>query len=85
MIPRYPPRNHLSTREFDSPPHAPPLLVTSIRLLAGVNPAHSLAVTLDVGTDNESLLNDNLYVVSCSLFYLPLGLPCEIPLVGVVE
>jgi len=27
-----------------------------------MNPAHSLAVTLDVGTDNENLLNDNLYV-----------------------
>ena len=66
-------------------PHVPPLLVTSIRLLAGVNPAHSLAVTLDVGTDNKSLLNDNLYVVSCSFFHLALGLLYEIPLVGVVE
>lgn len=28
-----------------------------------MNPAKSLAVTLDVGTDNENLLNDNLYVV----------------------
>ena len=39
-------------------------LIRTLRLLAGVNPAHSLAVTLDVGTDNENLLNDNLYVVS---------------------
>lgn len=33
------------------------------RLLAGVNPARALAVTLDVGTDNDDLLNDRLYVV----------------------
>ncbi|KAL7284957.1 hypothetical protein ACG7TL_000046 [Trametes sanguinea] len=31
-------------------------------LLAGVNPANSLSVTLDVGTDNEDLLRDRLYV-----------------------
>ena len=34
------------------------------RLLAGINPSKALSVTLDVGTDNESLLNDRLYVVS---------------------
>jgi hypothetical protein len=61
-IHRYPPPSHLSTRELVQ---LPPLAVlTSIRLLAGVNPARSLAVTLDVGTDNDSLLNDELYVVS---------------------
>ncbi|KAI8980576.1 hypothetical protein BD414DRAFT_492622 [Trametes punicea] len=31
-------------------------------LLAGVDPAKSLSVVLDVGTDNEDLLNDRLYV-----------------------
>ncbi|KAG1902607.1 uncharacterized protein F5891DRAFT_1022447 [Suillus fuscotomentosus] len=31
-------------------------------LLAGINPAKALSVTLDVGTDNEALLNDHLYV-----------------------
>ncbi|KAI0640264.1 hypothetical protein C8Q77DRAFT_1214531 [Trametes polyzona] len=31
-------------------------------LLAGVDPAKALSVTLDVGTDNEDLLNDRLYV-----------------------
>jgi hypothetical protein len=36
--------------------------------LAGMDPARSLAVTLDVGTDNENLLNDKLYVVSFSPF-----------------
>ncbi|KAI0325405.1 hypothetical protein GY45DRAFT_1260925 [Cubamyces sp. BRFM 1775] len=31
-------------------------------LLAGVDPAKTLSVTLDVGTDNDDLLNDRLYV-----------------------
>ncbi|KIJ29232.1 hypothetical protein M422DRAFT_269417, partial [Sphaerobolus stellatus SS14] len=31
-------------------------------LLAGVDPSRTLTVTLDVGTDNEDLLNDDLYV-----------------------
>ncbi|KAI0756106.1 hypothetical protein C8Q80DRAFT_1091742 [Daedaleopsis nitida] len=31
-------------------------------LIGGVDPAKALAVTLDVGTDNEDLLNDRLYV-----------------------
>ncbi|KAF9225219.1 hypothetical protein BS17DRAFT_778315 [Gyrodon lividus] len=31
-------------------------------LLAGINPSKSLSVTLDVGTDNEDLLKDPLYV-----------------------
>lgn len=32
-------------------------------LIAGIDPAHTLAVTLDVGTDNEGLIKDPLYVV----------------------
>ncbi|KAK7063920.1 malic enzyme [Favolaschia claudopus] len=31
-------------------------------LIGGINPAQSLSVVLDVGTDNEDLLNDHLYV-----------------------
>ncbi|EIW87295.1 hypothetical protein CONPUDRAFT_87139 [Coniophora puteana RWD-64-598 SS2] len=31
-------------------------------LLGGVNPSNTLAVVLDVGTDNQDLLNDKLYV-----------------------
>ncbi|KAI0347863.1 hypothetical protein BDW22DRAFT_1349938 [Trametopsis cervina] len=31
-------------------------------LLAGLDPAKTLSVTIDVGTDNEDLLNDHLYV-----------------------
>lgn len=33
------------------------------RLIGGLDPARSLSVMLDVGTDNEKLLNDELYVV----------------------
>lgn len=40
--------------------------LTVHRLLAGIDPARTLSVTLDVGTDNEELLNDPLYVVSTS-------------------
>jgi len=32
-------------------------------LVGGIDPAKTLAVTLDVGTDNEDLLKDELYVV----------------------
>ncbi|KAK0466134.1 uncharacterized protein EV420DRAFT_1709953 [Desarmillaria tabescens] len=31
-------------------------------LIGGIDPSRALAVTLDVGTDNENLLNDELYV-----------------------
>jgi malate dehydrogenase (oxaloacetate-decarboxylating) len=34
-------------------------------LVAGINPSKALSVTLDVGTDNEEKLNDELYVVRC--------------------
>jgi len=33
-------------------------------LIGGIDPAKALSVTLDVGTNNEVLLKDNLYVVS---------------------
>lgn len=38
---------------------------SSLRLVGGIDPASALAVTLDVGTNNEVLLKDDLYVVSC--------------------
>lgn len=34
------------------------------RLVGGLDPSKTLAVMLDVGTNNEELLNDPLYVVS---------------------
>ena len=37
------------------------------RLVGGVHPAKALPVILDVGTDNEDLLSDPLYVVSRTL------------------
>lgn len=38
-------------------------------LLAGMDPAQTLSVVFDVGTDNEDLLNDHLYVVRPSLSF----------------
>ena len=41
------------------------------RLIGGLNPARSLSVMLDVGTDNEQLLDDQLYVVRPLSLSLP--------------
>lgn len=34
-----------------------------------MDPGKALSVTLDVGTDNEDLLNDRLYVVRCAVTF----------------
>ena len=41
----------------------------SCSLLAGIDPSKAISVTLDVGTDNEELRNDHLYVVRLSAHY----------------
>lgn len=41
-------------------------LTQECRLIGGMDPAKSLSVMLDVGTNNTDLLNDELYVVSLS-------------------
>ena len=43
-------------------------------LVGGIDPARTLAVTLDVGTDNEDLLKDELYVVRVTKILNPLPL-----------
>jgi malate dehydrogenase (oxaloacetate-decarboxylating) len=37
-------------------------------LIGGIDPANTLSVILDVGTNNEELLNDDLYVVMLDNF-----------------
>lgn len=46
------------------------LISTYFSLIGGIDPSKSLSVTLDVGTNNENLLNDNLYVVRASPNFL---------------
>ena len=49
-----------------------PWWAVAFSLLVGMNPSKTLSVTLDVGTDNQSLLDDPLYVVSAvSIIPLP--------------
>ena len=36
--------------------------------MAGINPSRAVSIVLDVGTDNEDLLDDHLYVVCVQTF-----------------
>ena len=60
---RYQPLNLGSTRKSYHLHSETNILTFSDRLIAGVNPANTLSVVFDVGTDNENLLGDELYVV----------------------
>lgn len=50
-------------------------LIFLYSLIGGIDPSKALSVTLDVGTDNEDLLSDKLYVVS--RFSRPAVLLCQ--------
>ena len=57
------------------------------RLVGGLDPSKTLAVMLDVGTNNEELLNDPLYVVSLISIVFPKSHlnPQPIILLGMAE
>ena len=69
---RLPQPNPPSTRESLSCPVEQWQRVNLVQysLIGGVDPAKALSVTLDVGTDNDNLLNDHLYVVCLFIWAL---------------
>jgi len=60
---RYPRRRQLSTGKVEIAHFCCDDGDNRCSLVGGIDPAKALAVTLDVGTDNQDLLKDELYVV----------------------
>ena len=60
---RYPRRRQLSTGKVKRVHFRCDCGDNRCSLVGGIDPAKALAVTLDVGTDNQDLLKDELYVV----------------------
>ena len=60
---RYPARKQLSTGKSEIVHYCCDGGDSRCSLVGGIDPAKALAVTLDVGTDNQGLLKDELYVV----------------------
>lgn len=60
---RYPRRRQLSTGKVEIAHLSCEDSDNKCSLVGGIDPAKALAVTLDVGTDNQGLLKDELYVV----------------------
>ena len=60
---RYPRRRQLSTGKVEITHFTCGDSDNKRSLVGGIDPAKALAVTLDVGTDNQGLLKDELYVV----------------------
>lgn len=60
---RYPRRRQLSTGKVERVHFRCDCGDKRCSLVGGIDPAKALAVTLDVGTNNQDLLKDELYVV----------------------
>jgi hypothetical protein len=67
---RYPPRRQLSTGKIEITHFCCDGVDNRCSLVGGIDPARALAVTLDVGTDNQDLLKDELYVVRLTNIFI---------------